>query len=127
MQNKKIGKKERKKLPMDQHEFFGGFIFVWVAKLGENLFPSVISTRFLFVGRKNCQLGKKSQNWGKKIPTSLQKQGVCHTIGGLAIYIKKYLNAKEELWKHKYFSMQKYNLKKNPLKETKILQDVITI
>jgi len=39
---------------------------------------------------------------------------------GLAIYIKKYVNAKEELWKLKYFTMQKYNLKKNPLKETKI-------
>jgi len=38
---------------------------------------------------------------------------------GLAIYIKKYLQAKEEdLWKLKYFNMQKYNLSKNPLKET---------
>jgi hypothetical protein len=26
---------------------------------------------------------------------------------GLATYIKKYLNAKEELWKLKYFTMQK--------------------
>jgi hypothetical protein len=34
---------------------------------------------------------------------------------GLAIYIKKYLRAKEELWKLKYFTMQKYNL----LKENK--------
>jgi hypothetical protein len=33
---------------------------------------------------------------------------------GLALYIKKYLNAKEEeLWKLKYFTMQKYNLPKN--------------
>jgi hypothetical protein len=43
---------------------------------------------------------------------------------GLAIYIKKHLKAKEEeLWKLKYFTMQKYNLifKKYPLKETKIL------
>jgi len=31
---------------------------------------------------------------------------------GLAIDIKKYLNAKEELWKLKYFTMQKYNLQK---------------
>jgi hypothetical protein len=48
---------------------------------------------------------------------------------GLAIYIKKYLKAKEELWKLKYFIMQKYNLpkkKKPPAKETKILQDIIT-
>jgi hypothetical protein len=29
---------------------------------------------------------------------------------GLAIYIKKYLKSKEELWKFKYFTMQKYNL-----------------
>jgi hypothetical protein len=31
---------------------------------------------------------------------------------GLAIYIKKYLKAKEELWKLKYFPMQKYNVLK---------------
>jgi hypothetical protein len=38
----------------------------------------------------------------------------------LPFYIKKDdLKAKEELWKIKYFIMQKYNLKKNPLKETK--------
>jgi hypothetical protein len=36
---------------------------------------------------------------------------------GLAIYIKKYLTAKEELWKLKYFIMQKYNLQKHCLKE----------
>jgi hypothetical protein len=33
----------------------------------------------------------------------------------LAIYIKKYFKAKEELWKLNYFTMQKYNLQKNPL------------
>jgi hypothetical protein len=33
---------------------------------------------------------------------------------GLAMYIKKYLKAKEELWKLKYFTMQKYiNLQKS--------------
>ncbi len=32
--------------------------------------------------------------------------GVSHC--GLAIYIKKYLKAKEELWKLEYFTMQKY-------------------
>jgi len=53
-------------------------------------------------------------------------RGVSH--GGLAIYIKKYLKAKEQLWKLKSFTMQKYiNLQKNPLKETKILQDIITL
>jgi hypothetical protein len=33
---------------------------------------------------------------------------------GFAIYIKMYLQAKEELWKIKYFTMQKYNLQKIP-------------
>ncbi len=41
---------------------------------------------------------------------------------------EKYLKAKEELWKLKYFTMQKYiNFQNNPLKETKILQDIITL
>ncbi len=34
----------------------------------------------------------------------------------LAIYIKKYLKAKEELWKFEYFTMQKYNLEKKSSK-----------
>jgi hypothetical protein len=46
---------------------------------------------------------------------------------GLAIYLNHYLKAKEQLWKLKYFTMQKYNLQKNPLKETKILQDATTL
>jgi hypothetical protein len=37
-------------------------------------------------------------------------RGVLHR--GLAIYIEKYVKAKEELWKLKYFTMQKYNLLK---------------
>jgi len=53
------------------------------------------------------------------------RRGVLHY--GLAIYVKKYLKAKEELWKLKYFTIQKYNLQKNPLKETTILQDIITL
>jgi hypothetical protein len=47
------------------------------------------------------------------LPTLLLKKerGVSHY--GLAIYIKKYLKAKEELWKLKYFTVQKYiNLQK---------------
>ncbi len=55
----------------------------------------------------------------------METRGVSHHE--LAIYNKKYLRAKEELWKFKYFTRQKHNLQKNPLKETKILQDVITL
>jgi hypothetical protein len=51
-----------------------------------------------------------------------KKMGVSHC--GLAIYIKKYLKAKEELWKLKYFTMKKYNRQNNPLKKTKIFQDI---
>jgi hypothetical protein len=35
---------------------------------------------------------------------------VCHC--GLAIYMKRYVKATEELWKFQYFTMQKYNLQK---------------
>jgi hypothetical protein len=35
---------------------------------------------------------------------------------------KRYVKAKEELWKFKYFTMQRYNLQKNPQKETKSFQ-----
>jgi hypothetical protein len=45
---------------------------------------------------------------------------------GLAIYIIKYLKAKEELWRLKYINMQKCKFQKNPLKESKILQDITT-
>ncbi len=53
-------------------------------------------------------------------------RGVVHY--GLAIDIKKYLKVKEELWKFKYFTMQKYNLQKLLLKKKpKIFQDSITL
>jgi lipoate-protein ligase B len=35
---------------------------------------------------------------------------------GLAIYVKMYLEAKEELWKFEYFTMQKFNLQKKSSK-----------
>jgi len=39
------------------------------------------------------------------------KQGVPYTMA-LPFTLKKYLKAKEELWKFKYFNMQKFNLQK---------------
>jgi hypothetical protein len=38
-------------------------------------------------------------------------------IVALPITFKSTLRKKKELWKLKYFAMQKYNLQKNPLKE----------
>jgi hypothetical protein len=48
---------------------------------------------------------------------------------GLVIYIKKYLKEKGELWKLKYlFRHAKIESSKRiPLKETRILQDIIII
>ncbi len=46
---------------------------------------------------------------------------------GFVIYILKYCKEKRELWKFKYFTMPKYNLQKSPLKQTNILQDIITL
>jgi len=64
--------------------------------------------------------------WQRKTSKQAITRSASHC--GLAIYIKKYLKAKEEeLWKLKYFIMQKYSLQKNPLKETKILQNIITL
>jgi hypothetical protein len=40
------------------------------------------------------------------------KQGVCHIVA--LPFTLKYLKAKEELWKLKYFIMQKYNFQKSP-------------
>ncbi len=40
----------------------------------------------------------------------------CVTLVALPFYIKKELKAKEELWKLKYFTMQKYNLQKKTSK-----------
>jgi hypothetical protein len=55
------------------------------------------------------------------------KQGVFHTVA-LPFTLKSIFKAKEEeLWKFKYFTMQKSNLQKNPLRETKIFQDIITL
>jgi hypothetical protein len=54
------------------------------------------------------------------------KQGVCHSVT-LPFTFKSILRQKEKLWKLKYFTTQKYNLQKNSLKETKILQDIITL
>jgi hypothetical protein len=62
---------------------------------------------------------------GFPIVVRLESRGVSH-CHGLAIYIKKYLKAKEELWKPKYFTMLKYNnLQKSSEKKPKILQDII--
>jgi hypothetical protein len=57
------------------------------------------------------------RKWSLKMPyldnrllEVTKTRGVSHC--GLAMHIKKYFTAKEELWKLKYFTMQKYNFQK---------------
>ncbi len=61
---------------------------------------------------QNCP-PKKNKKQNKKQKTKT-KRGVCYTLWPCHLqYIKKvYFKAKEELWKFKYFTMQKYNLQK---------------
>jgi hypothetical protein len=63
-------------------------------------------------GKHLSKCGAKWKNFIVGFTTCRAKQtrGVSHC--GLAIYIKMYLSAKEELWKLKYFTMQKYNFQK---------------
>jgi hypothetical protein len=44
----------------------------------------------------------------KDLLQEIDKQGVCHTAALPFTLESKYLKAKEELWKLKYFTMQKY-------------------
>jgi hypothetical protein len=62
----------------------------------------------LFVKFTSASLERRNEGFWKKKET--RKKHVSH--GGLASYIKKYLKAKEELWKLKYFTGQNYNLQK---------------
>jgi hypothetical protein len=58
---------------------------------------------------------------------SFSKQGVCHIVA-LPFTFKNLFQGKRRIMeKFKYFTIQKYNLRRNPLKETKILQDIITL
>jgi hypothetical protein len=60
------------------------------------------------------------------IATWLNTRVVSHC--GLAIYIKKYLKAKERIMEIQIFHHAKIIIfKKNPLKETKFLQNIITL
>ncbi len=53
---------------------------------------------------------KRNNNKPLRNDIAQPTRGVSHC--DLATYIKKYLKAKEELWKFKYITMEKYNLQK---------------
>jgi hypothetical protein len=59
----------------------------------------------------------KKENWISVLKDSskffTKKNKGCVSHRGLAIYMKKYLKAKDELWELKYFTMQKHNVQKS--------------
>jgi hypothetical protein len=55
----------------------------------------------------------------------IEQRGVSRC--GLAIHIKMYLQAKRTIMETQIFYHAKIKSSKNPLKETKILQDIITL
>jgi hypothetical protein len=61
-------------------------------------------------GTENSNKFQKTRFWKEKTVEDALTLGP--TAQATLIYIKKYLKAKEELWKLKYFSRQKYNLQK---------------
>jgi hypothetical protein len=88
------------------------FIFFKRAGMGN---PFTRSTRHLKAREEDVTKEHNNQD-----TTNIRKKGGCFTPHvAFTIYIKTYLNAKAELWKIKYLSMQKNNnlqKKKNPLK-----------
>ncbi len=57
--------------------------------------------------KQNMEIINLTINYDETPPNFIKTRGMSHF--GLTIYIKKYLKAKEEeLWKLKYFTMQKY-------------------
>jgi len=80
---------------------------------GEEYHPHLRTFQQYQLHKGECHaLGKLKHDKQDEQPN--KTRGVSHY--GLAVYIKKYLKAKEELQKFKYFTMQKCNLQKNPLK-----------
>jgi hypothetical protein len=82
-----------------------------------------------FLGKTAQHQPRAASSTSESTPNN-NKGHVTRTVA-LPFYIKKYLKAKEGLWKFKYFTMQKYNLKfffkKNPSKRNQILQDIIIL
>ncbi len=71
--------------------------------------------------RRGTRLGRVTTRSHKN------KQGVCHTVALSFTVVKSILSQKKNEENSNIFAMQKYKLQKNRLKETKILQDIITL
>jgi hypothetical protein len=53
---------------------------------------------------------------GSREVHGINNKGMCHAVA-LPFTFKKYLTAKEDIWKLNYFTMQKYNLQKKILQK----------
>jgi hypothetical protein len=61
------------------------------------------------------------------ICVNLRNKEVCHTVALPFTLNSILLREKKNYENSKYFTMQKYNLQKVPLQETKILQSILTL
>jgi hypothetical protein len=64
--------------------------------------------------------------WFGRSQCDIQNKGVCPTVT-LPFTLKRILRQKKNYGNSNISPLQKHNLQKNPLKETKILQDIITL
>jgi hypothetical protein len=91
--------------------------------------PTVVTVKNVQVWQRpnnGKSLLKRVIRWGQNRRPIVLKTRVCLTLWPFQIYIKKHPNAKEELWKFKYFTTQNTFFKKSS-KRTKILQDIIIL
>jgi hypothetical protein len=83
----------------------------------------------IYVGSTNSALGGLTNGYLLQVRLIvfqipiIKSRGVSH--GGLAIYIKKHLNAKRRIIEAQIFHHAKIKSSKYPLRETKILQDIL--
>jgi hypothetical protein len=117
-----------------EHKFWT-WNFAWIALYLSFTFQHDDFYFFIVVVMHNIVMSHQIwyTSWNKRVtscliskPWSHNFQGVCHSVT-LTFTFKSILRQKEELWKFKYFTTQKYNLQKNPLKITKMLQHIITL
>jgi len=85
------------------HNFFFFFLKYLNGKINENKWPRIC------LNSKITSIHTYNINYYSQVAldekSKAKTKGVSHY--GLAIYMKTYLKAKEELWKLKYFTMQK--------------------
>ncbi len=91
--------------PSKQLSPFSLIVWVWWVML------LVVCVELMLLEKSRGVKGEQIPGYFAIMKTLLSETRVVSHCG-LAIHIKKYLKAKEELWKLKYFTIQIYNLQK---------------